>query len=313
MDSDHSPFGVTNVVDHGLDNFRVHLEIPVGQSLTLGPDHIARAAGIADADLAHITGVTFDNATTTSPSAAGIVVSHGPATVAAIGNRTLSLKSGSSKVESVHAVVSPHIPFSPTSLQFHTATLPTHEVVKTAVARVARWKDADVSNLDHDVESVSQNGATRYLVPSTVDHGSSAISTLFNRNAANPGFLNNKYSTANRQMVNDKIVVTSADMTQAVTSLKDNLTTKSNIANGLTFRATTLHDGATPSGIVHAIATIHRVPLHADHFDAENIATSKCMTVHSALSCMGETSAPEAMPLSSTSEVSAAFAVNLDE
>ena len=187
----------------------------------------------------------------------------------------------------MHAV-SPNVNFTATRLNFNPATLPTHDIVKTAVARVARWKDADVNDLLKGVDTATQNGVTRYLVPVTTAADSSAITTLFNRNAANPGFLDGKYTTEARKMVNDKIVVTSADMTKAMTSLKENLTTKSDIAHGLTFTASDLH-GDTGEGIVRMTATVHRTPLHADHFDAEGeIHTSKCMTINSALQCMGE-------------------------
>lgn len=315
MDKDHSPLSADGIIDHGVDNIKVHFEIPVGKSLSLSPEHIARAAGVADADLTHLTGVTIDTMSTTTPSSAGLVICHGTETSAKIGERTLSVKAGSSKIESVHAVVHPDATFTPQKLTFHESTKPGPSVIKTAVARVARWKNADAENLKHDVETLTQGGVDRHLIPANVGADSSPIATLFNRNSSNPNFLDGKYSLENRKIVNDKIVVTSADLAKAEASMKENLTTKAPIKNGLTFKVVGLH-GDQSSGVVTGQATLHRTPLHADHFnEPTEIPTATCMSVGDALVCMGEeaSSAPIVGLGGSNTEASAVFALDLND
>eukprot|EP00729_Bicosta_minor_P010334 gene10334-23678_t len=106
----------------GPSKVRFHFKLEVGSSITIDPDHLTRVFGVpnnvadqVDPDLVGIKSITFDHATVDGRHDVGLVVSRG-STTAEVVTRSLSFQSGSRKVESVHAVVSPSGGFLPTDL-----------------------------------------------------------------------------------------------------------------------------------------------------------------------------------------------------
>ena len=283
-----SPLGDDSLIDNGLSTVPMHFQMNVGDHpIKIGPEVLKHMFAVQDVDLMNTHAMTLSNLHTTGPSAIGVTVSGMGGEQSPIAERVSSVRAKSGSVESVHAIVSPHFTADPVTLTLADAHNDA-SVIKTAVARVARWANTDVSNLRNDVEDIEAGGVTRHLVPACPAEGASPIATLFARNAENPAFYNKRYSKAQRNNVGDSFVVTKADMTHATNSLVDNLTTKSSLRNGIQINASALH-GDKALGTVSGMLSFHRTPLSPAHIEGTVPADSKAMSLSSALTLMGDT------------------------
>ena len=316
MEKDDSSLKEEGILDHGNKSVTIHASIPMGEHVSLDKQSLERAAGIADIDIGNFQKITLDHATVSGDHPAGLVFSHNNSQLKT-SDRTISLSHGSPKIESVHGLVSPNSKFIPVSLDLGHAHPDDHaELVKTATARVARWKGASLSRLSHDVEAVEEGGRKRHLVPTNVNESSSPTALLFHRNIKNDKFLGGKYSEKNRKLVGDSLVVTDADMTSATESLKTNLVPKSPFADGLKLRAFGVHtspEDEARHGVVQAQFTLHREPLSKEMYNSDfSLAKAPKTALHEGLSHMGET-----MPLPTSmvegGSTKAAFSVALDD
>lgn len=296
---------MAGVLDHNVEGANFHARIKVGGSVTLEDGHLTRALGVADRDLLSIDNISFTTASNPTKVPVGIVVSHEGGQPLRSADRTISLHAGDDTVESVHALVHPNeaqMPFVPSTLNIHTPTESTRaNVVRTATARAARWNNAKVDQLNHDVTLHEMDGQKpRHLVDSVITETSSPVAILFHRNESNPNFLNNNYSSANRKMVGDKFVVTDADMTTAVKSLRTNLTPQ--MHSGLKISATPLH-GSTiadaDDGCVTVAFNVKRKPLSEACYANEE-PTRGIFSVKQGLEAMGETVTAKEIALTST-------------
>lgn len=304
--SHYSPLKDNSLVDHGLETVPVHFEFDVkDRKVEIHPEVLTKMFAVQDVDLMNAHAMTLSNLHTTGPSAIGVTVSGMGGEQSPIAERVNSVRGGSSKLHSVHAVVSPHFTADPVTLNLANAHNDA-SVIKTAVARVARWADTDMNNLSHDIEAIQSGDTTRHLVPAEIAPGASPVATLFARNAENPAFYNKRYSKAQRNVVGNHFVVTDADLTHATKSLKDNLTTKSSLRNGVQINAQALH-GDKASGKVSGILSFHRKPLSSDHIDGTTAPGTKAVSLSSALEMMGESGVAPLAAHSTEEKTHAAF------
>lgn len=289
MDLEASPLSLAGVLDHGIRSAQFHATIPVNGQINLDDEHLTRALGVADRDF--INAQEFEFVTASNPTRApiGLTVQHANGKGLRSANRTVSLDCANPEIESVHAIVHPNdtgMPFVPTKLSINKQFEGTRaDLVRTATARTARWNNAELDRLAHDVETHEMDGKVRHLVETNLTETSSPISVLFHRNQENPSFMNNKYAEKNRKMVGSKLIVTDADLMSATKSLTANLTPK--VHSGLTLKAQSLH-GQDATGNITVAFNVTRKPLttecYADHEDTKDA----CFTVAEGLQAMGE-------------------------
>lgn len=289
-----SPIGMEGILDHGQESVMLDVSVPVGGELAISKQHLASICGVANSDLCNIHSIDVLQGATDSSHQVGMIVKHMD-TNANIADRTVSLMGGSDHIEQVHAVIHPNHAvrtFQPHKLSFHQpAHIDTAAMIRTATARVARWRDVDGSNLKgSDISSMEKDGKTRHLVPSDISATASPITTLFHRNMSNPSFMDGAYMPNKRKVVGDKFIVTDAHMTAAHDSLKANLQEQSPV-NGLVIKALALH-GTREEGVMNVAMRLNRTPLSEEMYTNGFAPSPKKTTVADGLGFMGEVVAP---------------------